>query len=474
VNLPLSPTFTNPLQVWPVNDKTQNISSYDPNFKPPLVQNFNVSLERELFPGLTVAVRYVGNKTTHLSGGYDLNWPNVFENGIAAAANLTAQGSNAALFDKLLMGVNVPGVGTVNGTTLTGSQALRAYTGTFNFLASNSAASLASFFNTTQALQPAATATRGGVLINAGLPANFVVVNPQYNRVSFTCACLNRLYNSGNFEIQKRFSKGSSFQSNFVWAKNMELNGTSRNARNLAIDRSQGGTKFSYKASGTYELPAGPGHKLLGASSGIAGVAGKILGGWQAGGILTWTAGSYLSITCGGNPIGGTNTCTSAMPLPEDPGHIIKNSTGVVYYDTNVLTTTTKDPFCDTLTTQENLRSRCTFQALAYNGKLLVVNSAQGAVGTMSTVTNWRGPGLFDLDMNILKRFAIREGITAELRVDGIAITNTPHFTNPNMNINGQTFGRISAPSAGGANSFTTPTPFYGNRVFVINARVSF
>src|ERR1043166_9949860 len=106
------------------------------------------------------------------------------------------------------MGVNVPGVGVVDGKTLTGSQALRAYTGTFGFLSSNSAASLANFFNTTQALQPTATAVRGGVLINAGLPANFVAVNPQYSRANFTCACLNAFYNSGDFEIRKRFSRG--------------------------------------------------------------------------------------------------------------------------------------------------------------------------------------------------------------------------------------------------------------------------
>ena len=110
---------------------------------PPVVQSFNASLERQITPSLTIAVRYVGNKTTHLSGGYDLNWPNVFENGIADATNVTAQGGNAPLFDRILMGVNVPGVGVVDGKTITGSQALRAYTGTFGFLASNSAASLA-------------------------------------------------------------------------------------------------------------------------------------------------------------------------------------------------------------------------------------------------------------------------------------------------------------------------------------------
>src|SRR5262249_11121170 len=139
-------------------------------------------------------------------------------------------------------------------------------------------------FNTTQALQPAATATRGGVLTSAGLPANFVVVNPQYNRVSFTCACLNSFYNSGEFEIQKRLSKGLAFQSNFVWAKNMQLNGTGRDARNWNLDRTQGGAKFSYKASGTYQIPAGRDHNFLNATSGLAGVASKILGGWQTGG----------------------------------------------------------------------------------------------------------------------------------------------------------------------------------------------
>jgi len=111
---------------------------------------------------------------------------------------------------------------------------------------------------------------------------------------------------------------------------------------------------------------------------------------------------------------------------------------------------------------------------MAYNGQTLFANAPTGTLGTMANVTNWRGPGLFDLDMNILKRFTVREGMTAEFRLDGIAITNTPHFTNPNLNVNGQTFGRISAPSSNGSNSFTTPAPFFGNRVFVGNLRLSF
>ncbi len=50
ISLPLSPTFSNPLQVWPLNDKTQSIAVTDPNFKPTVVQNWNASLERQLTP----------------------------------------------------------------------------------------------------------------------------------------------------------------------------------------------------------------------------------------------------------------------------------------------------------------------------------------------------------------------------------------------------------------------------------------
>jgi hypothetical protein len=136
--------------------------------------------------------------------------------------------------------------------------------------------------------------------------------------------------------------------------------------------------------------------------------------------------------------------------------------------------TQVEDPFCRTLTTQQNLQSRCTFRAITYNGDLLFVNSEQGKPGSMSSVISWRGPGLFSLDLNILRRFVVAEGISAEVRLDAISATNTPNFNNPNLNINGTTFGRISAPSAAGANAFTSPTPYAGNRVFVANLRVSF
>ncbi|SPF38799.1 conserved exported hypothetical protein [Candidatus Sulfopaludibacter sp. SbA4] len=474
INLPLSPTFNNPLQIWPINDKTQSIVATDPNFKPSVVQNLNVSLERQITPSLSLAVRYVGNHSAHLPGGFALNTPNVFENGFAAATTLTAQGGNAPLFNKLLNGIAIPGVGTVNGTTLTGSQALLQYTGTFGFFAGNSAGGLASFFNTSQALGPAGTTpVRGWLLGNAGLPSNFVVVNPQYSGVTDECACLNASYNSGVVELIKRFSNGLAFDGNFVWAKSMSLNGFSFDPRNWNAQREPGGQQFTWKASGTYELPFGRGKRFLNATSGAAGVIDKIIGNWQYGGIFTLNSGSYLSFTCTGDPTGGTDPCTSLQPMGKDPGHVIRTGNGVVFYNPSQFTQV-KDPYCTSITNQYNLQSHCTDLAIQYNGNILFENSALGQPGTMDLVSNWKGPGLFNFDMNLLKRFTVKERFTAEFRLDAISSTNTPHFPNPTTSINSTSFGRISAPSAGGSNSYTTPPVFYGNRVFVANLRISF
>ncbi len=474
LNLPLSPAYSNPLQTWPVNDKTQSIVVSDPNFKPSVVQNYNVSLERQLTSSLSLAVRYVGNHSTNLPGGFNLNTANVFENGIAAATVLTAQGGNAPLFNKLLMGVTFPGIGTVNGTTLTGSQALLQYSGTYANFAGNSAGGLAAFFNTSQALGAAGTTPAKGWLIgNGGFAPNFVVVNPQFNAVTDECSCLNASYNSGVVELIKRFSHGLVFDGNFVWAKSMSLNGFSLDPRNWNAQREPGGQKFTWKASGTYELPFGKGKPFLNATSGVAGVVDKIVGNWQYGGIFTLNSGSYLSFTCSGNVNGGTDPCTNGMPMGSDPGHVIRTGNGVVYYNPAQFTQV-KDPYCTSITNLYNLQSHCTDLAIQSNGNILFQNSALGQLGTMDLVSNWKGPSLFDFDMNLLKRFTVKERVTMEFRLDAISATNTPHFPNPTTNINSTSFGRISAPSAGGSNSFTTPAVFYGNRVFVANLRLSF
>ena len=477
VSLPLVPD-RNPLDLVPLTDRNQNFSNYEPNFMPPIVQNYNVSLERELSKTMTISFRYVGNTSTHLVSGTAINAANIFENGILDAFRTTIAGGNAPLFDQIFMGLNVGGK-VVDGTTWTGSAALRNYSTTRSYFANNSPAGLAAWLNTTNAL----TGVRGGLLRRAGLPENFIVVNPQYNNVSMVASFARSTYNSGVIEFQKRFSGGWTFQSSFTWAKTLLQGGggdgsnTYRNPRNWKMDWAQASydRKFSWKANGTYQLPFGPGRAFLNSKdTALSSFLGKLLGGWQLGGILTLSSGQPLAITASGGQTftnGGTLTASVNGKLPKNLGKLTRVANGVIYYPD---LTQVADPKVDNLTTSQNLRSFSTMKALAYNGQVLFMNATPGTVGNLPLRTPWTGPSMFNLDMNIGRRIAFKERYSVELRLDAISVTNTPHFQNPTTDINSVNFGRIDRPASAGANQFTMPAPFEGNRVLVINIRVNF
>jgi len=485
LNLPLSPINNNPFAVVPLTDRTQTFTQYDPNFMQPFVQNWNASLERQLTSTLTLSVRYVGNRSTHLVTGTSLNSSNIFENGILSAFQTTIAGGNAPLFDQIFNGLNL-GLGAVNGATVTGSQSVRQYSATKAYFANNSPGAFASWLNTTNAL----TGTNGGLLSRAGLPQNFVVVNPQYASANEIFSAANASYNSGIVELRKQFSNGFAFQTNLTWAKTLlqgdgalvngavsDSTNTYRDPRSWHLDKALAAynVKLAWKATGTYMLPFGPGKEFV-----KTGFLSKILDQWQFGTVLTVYSGNPLQITASnGYPFTATGTGASGPPqtaqaagaVPSNLGSVTRVGNGVVYFPG--LTQVT-DPSCAGLTTLQGLQGSCTMKAMALNGNVILANALPGTVGNMPLWANLTGPSLFDLDMNLLKRVRIKERVDVEFRVDGIAITNTPHFANPTTNIDSTNFGRITAPASNGSNQFTMPTQYNGNRVFVANLRVSF
>ncbi len=71
-----------------------------------------------------------------------------------------------------------------------------------------------------------------------------------------------------------------------------------------------------------------------------------------------------------------------------------------------------------------------------------------------------RGPGFLSVNMSATKTVKITEGKTFTLRADAVNVLNKPQWGNPNTNVNGANFGRI-----------TTAT---GNRTVTLNARIDF
>src|SRR5438128_7952755 len=157
-----------PLQAGPLNaPRADAIAAAVPNRVAPYTQNFNLELQRELSRDLTLSVGYVGTKSTRLWNGVPLSAVDIFNNGFLDAFNTTRVGGNAKLFDDMLRGLNIPGAGVVNGTTVTGSAALRAYTSRRGFLANGHVGHLADFLDR----NPCITGRRGALVRTAVMVA---------------------------------------------------------------------------------------------------------------------------------------------------------------------------------------------------------------------------------------------------------------------------------------------------------------
>ncbi|HXK10879.1 MAG TPA: hypothetical protein VMT70_14615, partial [Vicinamibacteria bacterium] len=73
------------------------------------------------------------------------------------------------------------------------------------------------------------------------------------------------------------------------------------------------------------------------------------------------------------------------------------------------------------------------------------------------------GPGWWNIDLSLFRRFPIGQKVTLEARIEAFNLTNTPHFNNPDGNVNDVGFMTINSTSA------NSP-----ERQFRIGARIQF
>jgi hypothetical protein len=465
LTLPI-PLSSKPLEPVPVTDRSQSWSGYDSNYVTPYIQSFNVSLTRDLTPSLNVEARYIGSKGTKLYGGIPLNNVNIFENGILDAFNVTRAGSDAPLFNQLLNGLSINTGQVVNGGSVTGSMALRQNTTTRAFLANGNVGALADFINRT----PVGTNTNGGLLRNANLPENFIVVNPQFRQVNMITNAGNSTYHSMVLVLNRRFANGFTNQTSFTWSKNLgeqdeETTVQYMNPRNRSLNKQLLGydRRWDLRSNGLWQLPFGPGRKLLGNAPAIVS---RLVERWQLGAIFSLSAGAPLTITAPVSTIiEPTNNVVNNTPVivgdfPKSTGHVTKVSNGVVYFAGFGQVT---DPAVNGVTTAQQLQGQFSNKAITdASGRILLVNPQPGQLGTMGL--KWiTGPGNLGLDMNLTKRVKLTETKEFELRIDATNILNHPNFGAPvaaNLSISSVSFGRITTAS--------------GGRSFVINSRLNF
>ncbi len=457
VQLPLAPTEA-PLATVPLSDRNQAVRAIDDRLRQPYVQNWNLSLQRELPGGLLLDLRYVGNKGTRLLRATNLNETNIFENGILDAFQLAQRGQESPLLNDLLRGLR----GNATGSTFMRTNATLA-----GYLANNSVGAFANYVNTQNV-----GGRNGGLLSTGGLPENFVVVNPQFASATLLGNYASSTYHSFQADVSKRFSKGLTLQANYTWSKALgeeegagqEMLDSYRTLRDRSIEKRL--LSFSvphiFRSNWLYDLPFGPKRKFLGSSR---GVWGKLLEHWQVGALFNMFAGEPISWFSGRssfNNFSGDNTATFTAPLGNNVGRLVKRGNGVFFFpDYEVV----PDPQVQGITAANGVQGRSILQAVRdkNTGEIVAVNPAPGTLGS-APLTYFYGPGYFLLDMNLLKTITIREKYQLQIGVTADNVLNKPFFTDASLlqtSINATNFGQITGTDS-------------GPRVVILNMRLTF
>jgi hypothetical protein len=384
------------VQRVPPPDRSSTPLLFDPNLRTPFVNQWNVSIQRQLFHDTVLEVAYIGNKGTHMFRMLNANQATItpdFIAGFKAAQAGTRTGAVGKLLDTY--GTTLPSNITTAMTNNDMATFITAVdTGVFNNVV-------------------------GGRLVAAGLGQGYFR-NPQFTIAALGCSCTDTSYNALQVSVNRRFSSGLLFQTNYTWGKSLDdisddtdgagqglLIPVDSNNRRLDRGRSNFDIRHQFRAGVVYELPFGKGKSFL-----KSGALSWIAGGWTTNTIIDWSSGYPFSVSSGVGTLYPNVTMNAAFTGdPTAIGSLVKGASSVTY-----LSATEKAQF------------------------------SRPGVGEFGAGRNiYTGPGFFQTDFALHKAFAIKERFKAELRGEAFNVFNNVNFSQPNATQTSASFGVISS-----------------------------
>ena len=365
--IPFSPSVGNGSVLYGFDPKTSGLAPYN--------EAWNISVERSIPWNMFLTASYVGNRDVHLP-------------------------SQLNPYDQLDPAY-LQQYGSLLGDLVTSPQAIAAgikipYTNFLNDFGSGATVE--------QALLPYPQ--------YAGLQNNF-----DYKGSAF--------YNAMQLQAEKRLTNGLSFLAAFTISRNMaNVNSgfaafaskpLNKYNQKLEYAPSTLDQKYGAKVVATYEIPIGPGKKLLTRNNFV----NRLAGGWQVSTILDYE---------GGNPFGATESFNPVNNGFDRPNRV----SGVP------LKTFTYKRTKDYLTGHQSMAPvQFTTNAFAPTNPFALGD-------TYATYAALRTPPLRVESFNLVKHFPIAEGVSASLRVDYFNAFNRTQLQGPDTNINDPTFGVVT------------------------------
>jgi hypothetical protein len=334
------------------------ISFFNPDPKISKQLRYQVGIQRELRGGITVEASYVGNY------GYDIEISRNINTLPAQYLNRDNSRTAAMNANNTFLSATVanPFAGLIPGASINGGTTSRA-----------------------QLLRPM----------------------PGYGDITTSNNDGKSWYNSGQFSVQKRFSKGYTLGVSYTLSKWMQateyLNASDASPTKVLSDLD---VKHRLSVSAILHLPFGKGRKFL---SNAAGATEAILGGWQLQGVYTFQGG--LPVTFGTNGFWNGQS----LALPKDQRSTLK------WFNTANITSVVNGAVANDATPVNHLRS----MPLRFS--------------------DVRRDTINSLDASLLKNVSLKGRTSLQLRFEFVNALNSSYFPAPVVNPTATNFGQISA-----------------------------
>jgi hypothetical protein len=273
---------------------------------------------------------------------------------------------------------------------------------------------------------------RGNAAFNS-VPANFFIVNPDVQNGGGWIYQNGggNYYDSMVVELRRRMAKGLMVQTNFVWAKALNLN---RLSFRKGWVKDLGATlPNAFKINWIYEMPFGRGRSLF---SGIGPKMDMVVGGWEFQGTARLQSGNLLDFG-NLNLVGMTD-----KELADSVGVWFDNANRIAYY-------IPKDILDESYKAYQYDAGG--FTSGAPTGRYAAPAGSGGGGNCIQVVAGdcaprhhfFRGPSFTRFDMSLVKRIKFTEQKNFELRGEFLNAFNNINFYG-SSSIGGLTSGQVT------------------------------
>jgi hypothetical protein len=293
--------------VYPMRDVIdEDVHIFDENLQVPWARTWTAGWQRKLTSNMAFEVRYVGTSAGDSWEDYNYNEINIVENNFLNEFRLAQQNLRANIAAGRGATFRYFGDGT-------GTAPLPIFLAYFSGLpasqAGNSANYTSALFANSTFVNPLATynpqpfiaanaldaeAARRDNALRAGLPANFLVVNPDLlGGAEVTGNGGGTSYHSLQLELRKRLSNNFQFGTNYTFGRALSQNFFSfRHPWEYTTDSgAEGGVVHAFKANWVLDLPFGRGQRW---GNNAGGLVNGLIAGWSFDGIARIQSGRLI------------------------------------------------------------------------------------------------------------------------------------------------------------------------------------